>query len=132
MSLLVKINDNLKNAMKAHDKETVSVLRLLISAFKYEAINAKKDELSDVEVISVLQKQAKQRKDSIESYEKANRVDLVEKEQFELNVIESYLPKPLSDEDLTIMINEIIVETGANSKKRDTLMREWMIIYQSL
>ena len=116
MSLKKKIMEDMKEAMKAKDMLKVSVLRLLNSEIKNKEID-KKGELSDDEILAVIQKAVKQRKESIEQYEKAGRSDLAEKEKKELEILESYLPKPLSEEELNALIDEVIKEVGATSVK---------------
>ncbi len=116
MSLKKKIMEDMKEAMKAKDMLKVSVLRLLNSEIKNKEID-KKGELSDDEILAVIQKAVKQRKEAIEQYEKADRSDLAEKEKKELEILESYLPKPLSEGELNALIDEVIKEVGATSVK---------------
>ena len=117
MALIDKINSDLKEALKSKDAIKVSTLRLLISAIKYSQIDAKKEEINDKDVLSAIKKQVKQRKDSIESYEKGGREDLKQKEEAELAVLKAYLPDELSDEKLAELVKEVIRETGASTKK---------------
>ena len=114
--LFDKLQADLKQAMLARDVSRTGTLRLLISAAKYLAIEKKLTELKDADVTDVLRRQAKQRRDSIESFEKGNRPDLAEKERAELAIIEGYLPKQLSPEELTVLVKAAIAETGATSK----------------
>lgn len=110
------LKEELKNAMKAKDKVRVSVLRDFIAAFINEAVASGKTAqsiLDDEEAMKVIQRKAKQRKDSIESFEKGGRDDLVQKEKAELEIIEEYLPEQLSDEELEKIVDEVIEETGA-------------------
>ena len=102
--------------MLARDVARTGTLRLLISAAKYLAIEKKLTELKDADVTDVLRRQAKQRRDSIESFDKGNRPDLADKERGELAIIEGYLPKQLSPEELTALVKAAIAETGATSK----------------
>ena len=102
--------------MKAQEKEKTSTLRMVQSAMKNEQINAG-HELSDEEAMSVLRKAVKQRHDSIEQYQKANRPELAAKEQSEIDVIKAYLPPELSEADLEDGVRAIIMSTGAQSKK---------------
>jgi len=102
--------------MKAKDTAKVSTLRLLISEIKNKEID-KRGELTDDEILAVIQKAVKQRKESIEQYEKAGRSDLVEKEKKELEILEAYLPQPLSEEELEAIIDEAIKEAQATSVK---------------
>ena len=116
MGLKEKIMADMKEAMKAKDTAKVSTLRLLLSEIKNREID-KRGELADDEVIAVIQKAVKQRKESIEQYEKAGRSELVEKEKRELEILESYLPQPLTEEELDALIDETIKEVGATSVK---------------
>jgi uncharacterized protein YqeY len=116
MSLREKINQDLKDAMKAKDVEKRDALRLLTSAFKQIEVDERK-ELNDDDVIKIIQKQVKSRNDSIEQYKKADRQDLVDKEQSEIDVYEVYLPKQLSDDELQSALKEIIEKVGASSMK---------------
>ncbi len=118
MSILEQLNSDLKTALKNKEQLKVSTLRLLLSAINYYRINSKKDSLTDDEIMTIIRKQAKQRKDSIESYQKGGRNDLKEKEEAELKILEIYLPKQLSDEDLLQIAKDVISETGATSKKQ--------------
>lgn len=116
MSLREKINQDLKEAMKAKDVKKRDALRLLSSAFKQIEVDERK-ELSDEDVIKIIQKQVKSRNDSIEQYAKAQRDDLVAKEQEEIDVYEIYLPKQLSDDELESSLKEIITKVKAESMK---------------
>src|SRR6202011_823605 len=118
MSLTQRIDEDLKEAMRAKDATKVSVLRLLKSALKYAAIE-KADaeaELSDAEAAQVIRKQVKQRQDSIESFEKGGRAELAAKEKDELSILQSYLPQAMSAAELAQAVRETIAETGATSK----------------
>lgn len=99
-------------AMKARDTVKLSVLRLLSSAFNYKKIESKR-ELTDEEEIAVIRKEVKQRRDSIESYEKANRADLADTEKAELTILQEFLPPEMSDDDLNKIIDEGITTSGA-------------------
>ena len=111
--LMVLFNDDIKTAMKAKDELKLSVLRLVKSAINSSAMAKSKNELDDAEELEVLQKQAKQRRESIESFEKGGRAELAAKEKAELGILEAYLPKQMSDEEITNICKEIIVKTGA-------------------
>lgn len=115
-TLLNKLQTEMKNALKSKEKDRLSVIRMLISEIKKEQID-KKRELSDSEVLAVIQRYAKQRRDAIEQYKKANRQDLVEKEQKELNIVLEFLPKQLTEEEIIKIVNETIDEVGATSIK---------------
>src|SRR5437870_3232919 len=118
MTFSQRIDADLKEAMRAKDTTKLSVLRMLKSALKYGAIakSGAEAELSDAEAAQVIRKQAKQRQDSIESFEKGGRPELVAKEKEELAVLNSYLPQALSAEELAKIVRETIGETGATSK----------------
>jgi len=114
--LIEKIEIDLKNALKSKDQIKVSTLRLLKSAIGYLAIE-KKEGLKDDDVISVIKKQVKQRKDSIEGFKKGNREDLAQKEESELEILKAYLPEDITPEALGAIIDEAINETGASTPK---------------
>ena len=116
MNLFDQVSENIKDAMRAKDKIRLEALRGMKKEF-LEAKTAKgaADELSDETAIQILQKMAKQRRDSAEIYTTQNRADLAEKELAELAVIESYLPKQLSQDELDTKIAEIIAQVGASS-----------------
>ena len=116
MSLFDKVSDDIKDAMRAKDKIRLEALRGMKKEF-LEAKTAKgaNDELSDDTAIQILQKMAKQRRDSADIYNEQNRADLAEKELAELTVIEAYLPKQLTQEELDVKISEIIAQVGASS-----------------
>lgn len=107
------IREQMTVAWKGGDTERRDTLRLLLAAFKNAEIESGHT-LSDDEAIRVLQKEAKQRRDSIAEYEKAGRADLAAKEQVELVVIDEFLPSQLSDEELEAMAREVIAEVGAS------------------
>jgi hypothetical protein len=98
-------------SMKAHDEVRTSTLRLLLSAFNYEQI-AKQHELTDEEEIAVIRREVKQRRDSIEAYDKAGRGDLSEKEKAEMTILAEFLPPEMSDEDLTKLVEEAITSVN--------------------
>ena len=118
MTLQQRVDSDLTEAMRAKDATKLGVLRMLKSALKYAAI-AKSDaeaELSDAEAVQVIRKQAKQRQDSIESFEKGGRAELAEKEKEELAILNTYLPQGMSPDELTKVVRETIAELGATSK----------------
>jgi hypothetical protein len=108
------IQTKLVEAMKAHDENVVGTLRLLISAFNYEQI-AKQHELTEEEELAVIRKEVKQRRDSIEAYDKAGRTDLSEKEKVELDILATYLPPEMSDEEIVNLVDQAIIATGAKT-----------------
>jgi len=115
-----KINADLKAAMKAGEKDRVGTLRLINAAIKSADIEARpsgKDKISDADILSVLAKMVKQRRDSIEQYKAGGRQDLVDKEAAEITVIEAYLPKQMSEAEAKAAIAAVIKETGAASPK---------------
>ena len=118
MTLSQRIDSDLKEAMRAKDTTKLSVLRMLKSALKYGAIakSGAEAELSDTEAAQVIRKQARQRQDSIESFEKGGRAELAEKEKEELAVLNTYLPQGMSPDELTKVVRETIAEVGATSK----------------
>lgn len=126
MALTEQIRADMTAAMKAKEAERLSTLRMLQSALKNEQIE-KMHELSDAEASAVIRRGVKQRQDSIEQYEKAGRQELADKEKRELAILETYLPKQMSDEALEEIVKAIIAATGAASKK-DTgkVMKEIM------
>lgn len=108
--------DALKEAMKNKDNATRDVIRLLQSAIKQVEIDSQKD-LSPDEVMDVLQKEAKKRRESIADYEKGGRQELADAEKFELSVIEKFLPKQLTADEVREIVKAVIAETGATSAK---------------
>lgn len=116
MSIIDQINSDLKTAMKSGQKELVATLRSLKSAIKYAEIEAG-SELNDEGTIGVLSKQAKQRRDSIAEFEKAGRADLVAQETAELQVIETYLPAQLSEEEVRAKVQAVITALNVTDAK---------------
>src|SRR5215468_2084149 len=118
MTLLERVDSDLKDAMRARDAARLGVLRMLKSALKYAAIakSGAEAELSDAEAAQVIRKQVKQRQDSIESFEKGGRAELAEKEKRELEILNQYLPAAMSSEELSRLVRETIAEVGATSK----------------
>lgn len=117
MSLQDRLSEELKSAMLAKDAERLGALRLLKSAIGYAQIERKTDSLSDADFIFIVQKEAKKRRDSIEQYQNGGRPELAEKEKSELAVLETFLPKPLSPDEVEHLVKTTIQETGAKSKK---------------
>jgi uncharacterized protein YqeY len=118
MTLHDRLDSDLKEAMRAKDATKLGVLRMLKSALKYAAIakSGSDAELSDAEAAQVIRKQAKQRQDSIESFEKGGRVELAKKEKEELSILNAYLPQAMSADELAVAVRETIAEVGATSK----------------
>jgi len=117
MSLEQKINDDLKTAMKAKDQSALRGIRAIKSAILLAKTDGSGNEIDEAGEIKILQKLVKQRKDSLEIYQKQNRDDLAATEREEIEIIERYLPVQLSDEELRKIIAEIISKTGAESMK---------------
>lgn len=114
MSLKNQIQEEVKNAMRARDKERLSVLRLISAAIKQREVD-ERIELDDEQVLLVLDKMGKQRRESLELYEKAAREDLVAQERFELLILQEFLPEPLGEAELAELVKEAIAATGASS-----------------
>ena len=112
MSLKAKITDDMKAAMKAREAQRLSAIRLLLAAVQQREVDERKD-LSDAEVVSVIEKMIKQRRDSIAQFQAASRRDLVDAETFELNLLAGYLPKQLSDAEIADEVSTAIAQTGA-------------------
>jgi uncharacterized protein YqeY len=117
MALIEKIDSELKQAMIAKDEAKTLTLRSLKSAIKYAAIEKKADALADADIFAVIQKQVKQRRESIDQFTKAGRQDLADKEVKEMAFLEAYLPKAVSDSELEAIAKEEIQKAGATSKK---------------
>ncbi|WP_203361706.1 GatB/YqeY domain-containing protein [Bacillus sp. REN10] len=115
MSLLERLNNDMKQAMKNKEKDKLTVIRMLKAALQNEAIKAGK-ELTEDDELTVLSREVKQRKDSLHEFEKAGREDLVSKIQTELNYVNIYMPKQLSEEELEAIVQETIAEVNASSK----------------
>ena len=109
-----RINDDVKGAMRARDKGRLGVLRLILAAIKQKEVD-ERVELDEGQVLAVLEKLSKQHRDSIEQFEKAGRRDLVDKERFELELVRSYLPDQLGEEELGSLVAAAIGESGASS-----------------
>lgn len=116
MSLLERLNNDMKQAMKNKEKDRLTTIRMIKASLQNEAIKLGKQELSEDEELTVLSREVKQRKDSLQEFEKAGREDLVEKTQIELKHVEVYMPQQLSEEEVTAIVKEAIAETGAASK----------------
>jgi uncharacterized protein YqeY len=118
-SLSDQITAQMKTAMRERNKVTLNTLRALKSAITNAAIDkaGAGTELPENEVVNIIRKQIKQRQDSIEQFEKAGRSELAENEKEEITILESYLPTPLTDEEIVAAVEASITETGAQSKK---------------
>ncbi|CAG9608111.1 GatB/YqeY domain-containing protein [Pseudoneobacillus rhizosphaerae] len=116
MSLLERLNNDMKQAMKNKEKDKLSVIRMIKATLQNEAIKLGKQELTEEEELTVLSREMKQRKDSLHEFDKAGRIDLVEKLQQEISVVEIYMPKQLSEEEIADIVKQAIVEVDATSK----------------
>ena len=126
MSLKDKIESHYNNSIKEKDSNSINTLRLIKSAIKDKEISlrGKQDALTDSDILSLLQNLVKQRKDSIEAFEKANRNDLIEKELNEIKVIEMFLPKQMDENETILIIKNIIQENNYTSiKEMGALMK---------
>ena len=112
--LKTQLTDDMKAAMKGGDKSRLAVIRLINAAIKQREVD-ERIELNDEQVLAVLDKMVKQRRDSIKQYTEAGRTDLAEVEQAEVEIIQGYLPAALSDEEIAAIIEQAISETGASS-----------------
>jgi len=117
VTLLERLQQELKAAMLAKDADRVSALRMLKSALGYVQIERKTETLSDAEVVAVVQKEIKKRRDAMEQYQTGGRPELAAKEEQEIRVLEIFLPQAASAEELEQAVRAIIQETGATSKK---------------
>ena len=111
-----RITDDMKSAMKAKDKQALKAVRMILEAIKQKEID-ERIELNDAQVMTVIQKMVKQRKDSISQFSDAGRTDLVEIEEAELETINNYMPEQLSDEEVASVVDKAINDSGANSMK---------------
>jgi hypothetical protein len=116
MTLREKINEDMKNAMRARESEKLAAIRLLQAALKQKEVD-ERVELTDDLVLAIIDKMLKQRKDSIEQYTAGNRPDLVAREEFEVGVLSAYMPAQLSEAELAAILDAVIAETGAASAK---------------
>ena len=114
--LLEKIDAALKNAMKNKNEAVRETLRMLKAAIKNKEIEKKAKSLSEPELLEIIQKQIKQRRDSIAEFEKANRKDLADKEKLEISILEQYLPKQLTEAELKTIVQKAIQTVGAKTK----------------
>ena len=124
MTLLDTINNDMKNYMKEKDSFSLGVVRMVKGAIQLESINKKK-ELTDEEIISVISKQIKMRKDSIVEFEKGNRQDLVEQNKKEIEILNKYMPEQLSMEEINKIIDEaFLLIKPTSSKEQGLIMKE--------
>lgn len=116
MSIKQTISEDMKTLMRAKDTARLGAVRLLQASIKQKEVD-ERIELTDDQVLSVIQKMLKQRKDSIEAYQKANRQDLIDQEQLEIDVLTKYMPEPLSDAEVSKIIDDVIAEVNATDMK---------------
>ena len=116
MPLKIQITDDMKSAMRSKDSSRLGTIRLLLAAIKQKEVD-ERIELVDVDIVLIIDKMLKQRRDSIDAFNKADRKDLVEKEEFELKVLQDYMPQQLTEKEVEKMIVDVIESSGANSMK---------------
>ena len=116
MSLKEKINEDMKSAMRSKDVALLGTIRLILAAIKQKEVDERLL-VDDSSVISIIEKMLKQRNDSIEAFKKANRTDLVDKEEFEVSVLKNYMPEQMNAEEVEKIIQEVIKKIGASSMK---------------
>jgi uncharacterized protein YqeY len=116
MSLKVKINEDMKSAMRSKDSARLGAIRLLQSALKQKEVDERID-IGDGDVLTIIEKMLKQRRDSIDAFKKADRQDLVEKEEFEVSVLMQYMPEPLKEDEVLNIIDQAIKNLSASSMK---------------
>ncbi len=116
MGLAQQLDQDLITAMKAKDADKLIVLRMVKTALTNYKIEKKRETLEESEILDILQKQAKQRKESVESFEKAGRQDLADKERKELAILQAYMPKQLTDDEIKVLAQKAIAESGAAVK----------------
>ena len=114
--LKTRITDDVKTAMREKDKARLATLRLITAAIKQKEVD-ERTELNDEQVVAILEKMLKQRKDSIEQFEKAGRNELADQEKSEIEIIQVYMPEQLSDDEIEALIKEAIASSGAESMK---------------
>ena len=112
MTLKERINEDMKAAMRARESARLAAIRLLLAAIKQKEVD-ERVQLDDAAVIAVIDKMLKQRRDSITQYQAAGRQDLVDAEQFEVNVLQAYMPASLSADEVAVAVAAVVAETGA-------------------
>ena len=112
MSLKEQIIEDMKNAMRAKETARLGSIRLLLAAMKQREVD-ERIELTDADVIGVIEKMLKQRRDSIAAYESAKRTDLADIEKFEVSVLQTYLPQQLSEDEIKAVLDKVVADTGA-------------------
>lgn len=117
MALLEKLNQTMIQAMKKKDKDTLNVVRMVKASIQNELIKLGKEHLSEDEELTILSRELKQRKESLQEFTSAGRTDLADKVQFEIKVLEQYMPKQLSKEEMEKIVEQAIREANATSMK---------------
>lgn len=112
MSLKAQITEDMKNAMRAKETARLGTIRLLLAAMKQREVD-ERIELTDADVIGVIEKMLKQRRDSIAAYESAKRTDLADIEKFEVSVLQTYLPQQLTEDEVKAILEKVVTDTGA-------------------
>jgi len=112
MSLKTQLSSDMKTAMKAGEKDRLGVIRLMQAAIQQREVD-ERIELDETQVMAVLEKMLKQRRDSVEQFEKAGREDLAAVERYEIGVIQAYLPEPLDEAELAALVDQVVADTGA-------------------
>jgi len=125
MSLKNKLNEAMKEAMRAKDKARLGTIRLALSAVKQQEVDTR-TELDDTAVLAVLDKLIKQRRESIRQYTDAGRLDLAAAEQAEIDILQAYMPQPLSETDIQVLVEEAIRATEASSIKDMGKVMNWV------
>ena len=127
MEIREKLMSDMKEAMRAKDSVRLDAIRFLQSAIKYKEVEVRPNAITNDDVLGVIKKLVKQRKESIEQFSAANRQDLVDKEALELKVLEAYLPAQMSSEQIAAIVAEVIQKTGAKAiKEMGMVMKEVM------
>lgn len=118
MGLREQILDDIKTAMKAKEADRLSAIRMLQAAIKYREIELRPNEITDQDILGVVKKLTKQRKDSITEFEKAGRQDLADKEKYELSVLEAYMPAQMGADQIAALVETVIKEQNATTMKQ--------------
>jgi len=125
MSLKQQVTEDMKNAMRAKDAPRLSAIRLLLAAMKQKEVD-ERIELDDNAVVAIVEKQLKQRKDSLSQYQAAGRQDLADQEAFEIEVLTAYMPQPLAAEEVAALVRQAVAETGAAGPRDMGKVMAWL------
>jgi hypothetical protein len=120
-----RLTEDMKVAMRAQDKARLGVIRLMLAAVKQQEVDTRTEQ-DDAAIIAVLEKMIKQRRESIRQYTDAGRTDLADQEAFEVNLIQTYMPQPLTDEEVADLISQGIAETGAANIRDMGKVMNWL------